>query len=87
LKAGDLVKIYARGVQTAGEVGLAVFLRRVLPENDLSKDHSFWKDQDISHLSMAQLWHNEVLYCGIVHLLVEKQFILIPTKDEDAGDR
>jgi len=64
-------------------MGFAVFLRRVLPERDLSEDHDFWKGQDDSQLSLSQSWHSEVF----VHLLVEKQFLLVLIKDEDAGDR
>jgi hypothetical protein len=87
VKTGDLVKIYAPGVGATREMGFAVFLRRVLPERDLSEDHDFWKGQDDSQLSLSQSWHSEVLYCGGVHLLVEKQFLLVLIKDEDAGDR
>lgn len=80
MKAGALVKVFAPSLGTTGELGLGIFLRRVIPSRDLSKDHIFWKKkQDPDTLSSS--WHNEILYCGSIHVLLEKQFLIIPVED------
>ena len=75
MKRGALVKIFAHGLagDGDGELGFGVFIRRLIPSHDLSKSHPYWQNKKITHAT-SDLWHNEIIYCGTIHILLEKQF-------------
>ena len=80
MKSGTLVRVYAPSLGEAGELGLGIFLRRIIPSRDLSRDHNFWGKKRYSD-SLSSSWHNEILYCGTVHVLLEKQFPIVAIED------
>ena len=80
MKSGALVRVYAPSLGDTGELGLGIFLRRIIPSRDLSLDHSFWEKKRHSD-PLSSSWHNEVLYCGTVHVLLEKQFPIATVED------
>ena len=77
MKRGSLVKVFAPSLasESDGELGLGIFIRRLIPSQDLSKDHPYWKNKKSTH-AMSNFWHNEIIYCGTIHILLEKQFPL-----------
>lgn len=78
MKPGTLVRIFAPGAGFIDEFGVALFLRRLIPSRDLSADHDFWRNRNIKPDVIADSWHNEVLYHSGIHIIVEKQFVLVP---------
>lgn len=78
MKPGTLVRIFAPG-EGLNEFGVALFLRRLIPSRDLSADHDFWRNRDnVKPDVIADSWHNEVLYRSGIHIIAEKQFVLVP---------
>ena len=84
LSSGDLVRVFAPGHGFIDEPGLAVFLRKVIPSQDLPLNHDFWKEE--SNMSMRDGSYFEILCSGQLFLLHEKQFILVPADDDELVD-
>ena len=80
MSAGELVRVFAPGVGFLDEFGIAVFLRRLIPSRDLPPSHSFWDGRHMQPDVIADHWHNEILYNSTLHIIVEKQFILVPVE-------
>ena len=74
--------IFSPGAGFIDDHGPAVFLRRLIPSRDLPPEHAFWEDRNMRPDLIADVWHNEVLYGGSCHIIVEKQFMLVPAESK-----
>ena len=83
MQEGDLVRLFSPETGLIDDLGPAVFIRRLIPSRDLPESHRFWRER--TPTPIADAWHNEVLYGGSCHIILEKQLTLIPVECDEEG--
>ena len=77
MRAGTLVRVFHPITGYLDTFGPAMFVRELIPTNDLPRDHTFWRNRTSPDV-LANSLHNEIFYGGTLHIIVADQFILVP---------